>query len=95
MRVVDPTSKIISADLLIIGAGPAGLAAALAASGSAKNIVILDENSEAGGQIWRRNVEQTNPKAWQIVSQLVAQSSVQMRFSARVVAFINKKCLLI
>ena len=95
MRVVDPTSKIISADLLIIGAGPAGLAAALAASGSAKNIVLLDENSEAGGQIWRRNVEQTNPKAWQIVSQLVAQSSVQMLFSARVVAFINKKCLLI
>jgi NADPH-dependent 2,4-dienoyl-CoA reductase/sulfur reductase-like enzyme len=41
------------ADLLIVGAGPAGMAAALAAAPSGARIVMLDDNPLAGGQIWR------------------------------------------
>ena len=41
------------ADLLIIGAGPAGMAAALAAAPSGARIVLLDDNPLPGGQIWR------------------------------------------
>ncbi|MDB5896279.1 MAG: pyridine nucleotide-disulfide oxidoreductase [Rhodoferax sp.] len=40
-------------DVLIIGAGPAGLAAALAAAPSGARIVIVDDNPAPGGQIWR------------------------------------------
>lgn len=40
-------------DLLIIGAGPAGMAAALAAAPSGRAIVLLDDNPAPGGQIWR------------------------------------------
>lgn len=40
-------------DLLIIGAGPAGMAAALAAAPSGKHIVVVDDNPAPGGQIWR------------------------------------------
>src|SRR5260370_16263836 len=36
-------------DVLIVGAGPAGLAAALAASGSGARVVLCDENPTAGG----------------------------------------------
>ncbi len=36
-------------DLLIIGAGPAGIDAALEAVGSAKRIILIDEQDEAGG----------------------------------------------
>ncbi|MFZ4526994.1 MAG: FAD-dependent oxidoreductase [Undibacterium curvum] len=43
----------ISAPILIIGAGPAGLAAASAALQAGVRIVILDENTAPGGQIWR------------------------------------------
>lgn len=43
----------ISAPILIIGAGPAGLAAASAALQAGVCIVILDENTAPGGQIWR------------------------------------------
>jgi NADPH-dependent 2,4-dienoyl-CoA reductase/sulfur reductase-like enzyme len=39
--------------LLIIGAGPAGLSAALAAAPSGARIVLVDDNPLAGGQIWR------------------------------------------
>jgi len=40
-------------DLLIVGAGPAGMAAALAAAPSGARIVLLDDNPAPGGQIWR------------------------------------------
>jgi len=47
-----------SCDLLVIGAGPAGLAAARAASGRGLNLVLLDDNPLPGGQIWRARVGQ-------------------------------------
>lgn len=40
-------------DIFILGAGPAGLAAALAAASCGKQVVILDDNPLPGGQIWR------------------------------------------
>lgn len=40
-------------DLLILGAGPAGLAAALAAARCGRQVIILDDNPRPGGQIWR------------------------------------------
>jgi sarcosine oxidase subunit alpha len=38
-------------DVLIVGAGPAGLAAALAASESGADVVVCDENSAPGGSL--------------------------------------------
>ena len=40
-------------DVLVIGAGPAGLAAARRASESGAQVAIVDDNPAAGGQIWR------------------------------------------
>lgn len=40
-------------DVLIIGAGPAGMAAAVAAAPSGARIVVVDDNPVPGGQIWR------------------------------------------
>jgi D-hydroxyproline dehydrogenase subunit alpha len=40
-------------DVLIIGAGPAGLAAARRARESGRSIAIVDDNPAPGGQIWR------------------------------------------
>jgi len=44
-------------DVLIIGAGPAGIAAACAAAESDARVGIVDDNPGAGGQIWRRTAE--------------------------------------
>ena len=41
-------------DLLIIGAGPAGMAAAVAARAAGLSVIVADENAEPGGQIYRR-----------------------------------------
>ena len=40
-------------DIVVVGAGPAGLAAAIAASESGARVAILDDNPGPGGQIWR------------------------------------------
>jgi NADPH-dependent 2,4-dienoyl-CoA reductase/sulfur reductase-like enzyme len=41
------------ADLLVIGAGPAGIGAALEAAGLGLSVVLVDENAAPGGRIWQ------------------------------------------
>jgi len=41
------------ADIVMVGAGPAGMAAAVRASESGRSVTILDDNPAEGGQIWR------------------------------------------
>jgi NADPH-dependent 2,4-dienoyl-CoA reductase/sulfur reductase-like enzyme len=43
-------------EILVIGAGPAGMAAATAAASCGKSVIVLDDNPAAGGQIWREGV---------------------------------------
>ena len=51
-------------DVLVIGAGPAGLAAAHAACAGGVKVGIVDDNPLAGGQIWRGGPDQqTDPRA--------------------------------
>lgn len=40
-------------DVAIVGAGPAGMSAAIALSGMGLSIVVVDEQPAPGGQIWR------------------------------------------
>src|SRR6185503_279961 len=40
-------------EIVIVGAGPAGLAAACAAAESGSRVAILDDTPWLGGQIWR------------------------------------------
>lgn len=41
------------ADIAVIGAGPAGLAAAATAAARGARVTLIDENPATGGQIWR------------------------------------------
>lgn len=50
-------------DLVIVGAGPAGLAAAHAAASSGMRIALIDDNPQAGGQIWRQGPGLVPPTA--------------------------------
>ncbi len=40
-------------DLLVVGAGPAGMAAAWRAAQNGLRVSVVDDNPAAGGQIWR------------------------------------------
>jgi NADPH-dependent 2,4-dienoyl-CoA reductase/sulfur reductase-like enzyme len=48
-------------DIVVVGAGPAGLAAATAAAGAGRSVALLDENPHVGGQIWRSAVGPSHP----------------------------------
>ncbi len=43
-----------SFDVLVVGAGPAGLAAACRAAEGGRSVAVVDDNPNLGGQIWRR-----------------------------------------
>ncbi|MEK6368407.1 MAG: FAD/NAD(P)-binding oxidoreductase [Burkholderia gladioli] len=82
-------------EIVVIGAGPAGLAAARAAAGAGARVAILDDNPQAGGQIWRQGpvFEPAAP----LVESLAAlrASSVELIPGARVVAALPGRELLV
>lgn len=45
------------AEVIVVGAGPAGIAAATAAARHGRSVLLLDDNPAAGGQIWRGGIE--------------------------------------
>ncbi len=74
-------------DLLIVGAGPAGLAAALAAAPSGARIALVDDNPAAGGQIWRDGPRASlPPRAHQMRQRLAGHANVEHFPATRVVA---------
>jgi NADPH-dependent 2,4-dienoyl-CoA reductase/sulfur reductase-like enzyme len=50
------------AEVLVVGAGPAGIAAATTAAEHGRKVILLDENPALGGQIWRSGVPGANGK---------------------------------
>src|SRR5689334_16669582 len=54
------------ASVVVAGAGPAGLAAAVRARERGAHVVVLDDNPSIGGQIWRsEEVHPSNSQALQ------------------------------
>lgn len=83
-------------DLLIIGAGPAGMAAALAAAPSGLRIGVIDDNPLPGGQIWRDGVQAQLPaNARRHRAALAAARNIQVFNSTRVVAIAGPQQLLL
>jgi NADPH-dependent 2,4-dienoyl-CoA reductase/sulfur reductase-like enzyme len=72
-------------DIIIVGAGPAGLAAAHAAAAHGARIAIVDDNPMAGGQIWRGGPgQQPDPRAQQLWHALRSAANVEFLQGARV-----------
>lgn len=50
------TTSVRRTEVLVVGAGPAGMAAATAAAKNGRKVIVLDDNPAAGGQIWRNAI---------------------------------------
>jgi len=49
-------------DVVVVGAGPAGLTAAFSAARRTSSVAIVDQAEHVGGQIWRRDVSEGYPR---------------------------------
>ena len=80
----NPAGANFEVDLAIVGAGPAGLAAARAAGSRGLTVLILDEGFRAGGQIWRHRPESEPPEATRLLSAL---KTMQVQVCSQVSVF--------
>jgi len=77
-------------DVLIVGAGPAGLAAALAASASGARVVICDENPAPGGSLLAEveaEIEGRSALRWLEETLAALRSAPKVRLMTRTQAF--------
>lgn len=63
-------------EVLIVGAGPAGMAAALAAAENEGQIRVIDDNPHPGGQIWRDGPQVALPEAARRYRQAMAARKI-------------------
>ncbi|NYE30764.1 NADPH-dependent 2,4-dienoyl-CoA reductase/sulfur reductase-like enzyme [Rhodanobacter sp. K2T2] len=74
-------------DVLIVGAGPAGLAAAHAAASHGARVGLIDQQATAGGQVWRHDVRRALPAlARQSMRNALDHATVDWLAQTRVVA---------
>ncbi len=50
-------------DVVVVGAGPAGLAAADAVAALGRSVLLIDQGSRGGGQVWRHRPGERLPRA--------------------------------
>ena len=55
----------LDCDILVIGAGPAGIAATVSAAEAGARVVLVDDNPLPGGQIWRAALGESKQNVWQ------------------------------
>ncbi|MEM8571414.1 MAG: sarcosine oxidase subunit alpha [Pseudomonadota bacterium] len=81
-------SRYLHCDVLIVGAGPAGLAAARAAGADGLRVVLLDENAEAGGTLLSEPQAEIDGKpAWDwLATELSVLKALGVRIMTRTTA---------
>lgn len=81
-------SRYLHCDVLIVGAGPSGLAAARAAAVDGLKVVLVDENAEAGGTLLSEPQAKINgASAWDwLAAELDALKDLDVRIMTRTTA---------
>jgi len=82
--------KFVHTDVLVVGAGPSGLAAALSAARSGARVVLLDEQAEVGGSLLASRTELVNGKpalAWVAETAAALAAEPEVTVLTRTAAF--------
>jgi NADPH-dependent 2,4-dienoyl-CoA reductase/sulfur reductase-like enzyme len=87
-------STDLRARLVVVGAGPAGLAAATAAAAAGVQVLLLDAAPAAGGQVWRARRGVAPPPVARALAGL-ARAGVRVLAGTRVVMPLPDRTLLI
>ena len=89
-------AQTLSCEVLVIGAGPAGLCAARAAASTGAQVLVLDDNPASGGQIWRGGPMADLPAVALALQRAVAAlPNIRVFTSAKVVGILEAHTLLV
>jgi NADPH-dependent 2,4-dienoyl-CoA reductase/sulfur reductase-like enzyme len=72
-------------DVVVVGAGPAGLAAATAAASRGRTVLVLDMGARPGGQIWRHREGDMLPRRARIAIEAARAAGVTFASESSVV----------
>jgi len=78
-------TETLEAGTVIVGAGPAGIAAACGLGEAGEDVLIVDEGPRSGGQIWRHRPGSGPPKAAQAWLARLSATQVRVRHNLTVV----------
>lgn len=87
-----PSSRAF--DILVIGAGPAGMAAAVAAASSGSRVGVVDDNPGPGGQIWRNEGHKPSTREAAAWFEQIRSSSLDYLYATQVLGPIGSGVLL-
>jgi sarcosine oxidase subunit alpha len=91
--------KFVHVDVLVVGAGPAGLAAALAASAGGARVLLVDDQPEPGGDLLAdtQTLDGLPAAAWAAAAQarLAARPEVQILSRSSVFGYYDQNYLLV
>jgi D-hydroxyproline dehydrogenase subunit alpha len=85
----------MTCDVLVMGAGPGGIAAAVTAAEAGSRVLLVDDNPHAGGQIWRNQgkpPKHRNAARW--ITRLSQARNVTHLPASRIVAPLSSDALL-
>lgn len=87
--------RVRHVDVVVIGAGPAGLAAASAAAERGRSVLLVDQGLRPGGQIWRHRDERALPSAARRLMARARNAGVKLVSGCRFVDAISPTDLVI
>ena len=73
-------------DVLVVGGGPAGIAAASRAAEEGAEVVLVDQGNRLGGQIWRHRLESDLPRRARGWLRRIRESGAVVRFRTTVIS---------
>ena len=80
-------------DVVVVGAGPAGMAATVRASESGLRVALVDDNPEVGGQIWRNEAKAPTSAEAKVWFRRIAAARFDRLTGTRVVGLGGPKAL--
>lgn len=88
------SSTVLRCDVLVVGAGPAGLATAQAAIQGQQSVILIDDNPRAGGQIWRQGPFHTLPPMTKRYLSVLSEDALIYLPGCKVIA-IDSQCVIV
>jgi NADPH-dependent 2,4-dienoyl-CoA reductase/sulfur reductase-like enzyme len=78
------SSAPLALDVLVVGAGPAGLAAAWRAATAGLSVAVVDDNPAAGGQIWRGEQSEPSSREAQVWFERIRSVNIRLIRGSRI-----------